>query len=405
MLMPISLTEPQGLVYCYEAAKMAGPFVLNKRYTVNMPPGTISDSGKEQINAYIDSQYPKRSPEWQASNKENEVVTLQPLPDDWAWVWIVKDKKHPHGVGKFTTRLEKYIKKTMSLKCPDKFMENIGTLARDNSSEDISFYFDFVDRIDWDDGDFGDDDSCWWGSYSDAPDTLIDNGGLAVRFFTDAKQDIGIGRAWLAPYSDMYVLFNGYGFDNATLLITKLVAQHLGHSYKKVGLENHNDLMYINNDSGFLIGLPDHIKPCNNVGLEFGDMVISCDHCDCDMGEDEYEITPNGSRYCHDCFNEHYATCPCCDEVKDRDDMTEVDCGDLVCDRCLGRNYTSCDECSAYHADEDITHVDGADYCDSCLDSECAECSKCNEWRHNDHIVDSDPIICDDCQPEKEEEE
>ncbi len=239
---------------------------LDQRFTLSMPEGTISDTGQELISALIASQK-IREDAWKALNPDIDFHYLQPLPNDWNWVWVVTRKAD--FVGTFAKRVSKYYHVAQGLKCPAEFIQEIGNIARSHSSDAMSYDFEFVARIDWEAGAFGDDGSCWWGEYEEARSLLIDNGGRAVRFYRDGA---GIGRAWMAPYNEtLYILFNGYGFvGDSTLVIARIVAEFLGLSYKRIELENHNGLMFINNDTGYLIGPHDMIAPVDTHLLRFG---------------------------------------------------------------------------------------------------------------------------------------
>jgi hypothetical protein len=381
-------------------------FELDTRFEISLPAGTISESGQTQIKNYAFAQIPRMQESWTTLNPGNTFTDLPSFPNDWHWVWELKTKTQYEGlkstyIGKFPKRVEKFYKDAANLTCPASFVTQIGNLARDHSSEQITFRFDFVNSIDWDDGDFGDADSCWWGSYGEARDTLTENGGLAVRFYDD--DDNGIGRAWLAPYGGMYVLFNGYDRgDGATLRWAKVVSEFMGMSYEKVGLTNWNDLMYINNDSGYLIGPAETIKNVSHISLQFGSAGVTCYNCGTDLEDESDEYTGSDDEtYCESCYDARFTRCEHCEETVRLDDTTYIEAaGGSVCDSCRGAHYTYCDECSEYHADEDNTYIAGeGDFCEFCRDENFTVCDDCGEYVRNDDVTEvNDKFYCDTCR-------
>jgi hypothetical protein len=238
---------------------------LDTRFTLTMPEGTLSDTGRALIITYINSQK-IREGLWKELNPETPYSYLSPLSDEWAWVWVVTEKGD--YVGTFPKRVSKFYRQEMKLKCPPEFIQEIGNIARAHSGDAITYDFEFVNKIEWDAGDFGDDGSCWWGDYEEAKPLLLSNGGLAIRFYQD---NAGLGRAWVVPVGEMFIVFNGYGFSSdSTLIIARVMAEFLGVMYKKISLINHNDLMYINNDAGYILGQYHLIREINHHQLGFG---------------------------------------------------------------------------------------------------------------------------------------
>jgi hypothetical protein len=233
-------------------------YELNKRYTVAAPAGTISPTGVQSVYDVIYAQNLMEDP-WKALNPDYEGGRYLPvLPDDWDWVWNVTERKE--YTGRFPRRARNYYFKTYKLKCPDKFIEQIGNAAREHSENRTQYSFEFVDRLDWEEGDFGDDGSCFWDDNQGARRMLEDNGAIAVRFYDPDKTDTGIARAWMYPMEaeGIYLLFNGYGFaGNPTLTIARVVSRFLGRRYKGIALTNNGydeGTLWINGGWGYVIG-------------------------------------------------------------------------------------------------------------------------------------------------------
>ena len=253
------------MIFVDAYAKGCDVLTLDTRFTLTMPLGTISDTGRELILVLINSQR-IREGVWKELNPETQYNYLSPLPSDWDWVWLVTEKVS--YVGTFAKRVSKFYHKTLSLKCPPEFIQEIGNISRAHSSDAVTYDFEFVNRIDWQDGDFGDEGSCWWGDYEEARPLLLENGGLAIRFY---RETVGLGRAWIVPRGETFIVFNGYGFaSDSTLIIARVMAQFLGLSYSRISLMNHNNRMYINNDAGYIIGPHHLIKDVSHHGFEFG---------------------------------------------------------------------------------------------------------------------------------------
>jgi hypothetical protein len=379
------------------------PFELYTRYTLTMPVGTISESGRLLIAALIRVQR-IREGVWLEKNPENGFYGLNSLPDDWVWQWVLTGKGE--YVGTFPKRVAKYYKTSQQLKCPPEFLTELGNIARAHTADNLSYQFEFVNEIDWEDGDYGDSGSCWWGQYADARETLTSNGGLAIRFYSD--DDDGIGRAWIVPHNGLFYLFNGYGFTgDSTLIIARVMATHLGLSYKKVYLSNNDEsysTMYINSGAGYAIGSPDAIEPI--VRHDFGFTIVG-NHCEsCGENIDDYSYTgADDNEYCESCFDERFSTCENCSETHWRDNLTYVEDEGDYCESCHSELFTSCDGCNRDYSDDDVTFVEGhGAYCESCRDKRFELCEECNEYKETGTLIDMNEgkRICNECRLKEE---
>ncbi len=242
---------------------------LNVRYKLDAPAGTISDTGIDLIEAFIQEQDPQ-SEAWKAKNPAYESHFLRMLPDDWQWVWKM-DKGEYRGT--FPKRVSKYYYKELGLRCPQEFVEKIGNLAKQHSEDNTHYDFEFVDEFTWQAGDYGDDGSCFWGGRSLARKFIAKNGGLAMLFYS--KWGAGKARAWIAQLKDdQYIVFNGYGFPgNPTLICARTLSMFLDAKYKRIWLTNHgmdDGTVWINGGIGYLIGKPEQIDEVEEFDLQWG---------------------------------------------------------------------------------------------------------------------------------------
>jgi hypothetical protein len=307
------------------------------------------------------------SQEWQLINPGIGLDRLPALPDDWQWRWLVTTGEYR---GTFPKRVRQYYWKAHGLKCPDIFIEAIGNLARDHSTEAITYYFEFVDQIDWQAGDFGDHSSCYWGEFIGAR-YMVENNAWAVCFYDSL--DIGFGRAWFAKISDdQYIVFNGFGFNgNATLVIVRMLAAWLNLSYKYIALKNHGSTgsaLWIDGGIGYVIGKKADIASIDRFDLGWEEIwVKSCNGCGDEVDDDDAYFDPDGYPYCSHCFYNHCDYCSECSEVHYHNDLTWVT-GDAVCEECLSEHYSYCDGCQEYLRDTETEYdeTDKAYYCEEC---------------------------------------
>lgn len=333
-------------------------YELNTRYTLEMPKGLISPSGIVALVTFIASQELKEG-DWQAENPTNERRFLPALPEDWDYSWVITGKGD--YVGTFPKRVAKYYYTQLNLRCPRRFLEQVGNIAKAHSETGFTYRFDVVNRFTWRSGDFGDSGSCYWGGHSYAKVMLVDNGGQAIRFFDDS--DKGIARAWLVPIEEKYILFNGYGLS--TLDIARIFAQWQGLSYKKIDLANNDQTggtLYINSGAGYLVGNQADIDGIDAYDFEWDGAEYQCEHCERDLTEDELYVTPNDNHLCADCYYEVCSSCENCGRDLYRDDLYYADDSDY-CERCLDRLFTRCVSCDEYRRHDTIDKHGRCEYC------------------------------------------
>lgn len=352
---------------------------FGKRFQLTTPAGMISEAGISEINQLIEAQR-LDSEAWKALNPSLTVSALPSLPFDWQWVWIVSKGVY---AGTMAKRVASFYFKQFGIKSPTSFIEQIGNVARQHTNEGVTYEFDFTDVFDWEDGDFGDAGSCYWGDHDAAREMLADDGAFAIRFYN--TEDEGIGRAWIVDRiaaNGFYVVYNGYGIStSATLTTARVVALFLSLTYKRVVLRNNNAttaMLWINGGVGYLIGAIEAIADVTWVDLEIAE-IFACHECGDRLSEDNSYFSPDGNRLCGDCHYDLYDTCYECDNTTDRDDMVYIEGLDRdVCSWCFQQYYTTCDKCEEDIHVNDSHRIEGEDghFCTDCRDAILAEQSE-----------------------------
>jgi len=283
------------------------------RFEVTTRAGLISNTGLREITRYL------------------RIQELPDLPADWRWEWLVM--KGSGYRGKFAKRVGQFYRTEHGIEVNDGVLQTVGNLARMHMELGSSYCFEFRETVDWQDGEFSDDGSCFWGSYTGAR-LMVDANGFAVCFFNDGK---GLGRAWLAPLNnDCYIVFNGYGFaGDSTLTIARVLAIHFGGSYKELALRDEADAMYINGDRGFMIGAAQAVDSVEKYVLNWpGIDANTCEKCRSIIREKDVTYGAEGDAVCPTCFEKYYLRCERCHRARRRKNIKKIG-GRLVCNWCL----------------------------------------------------------------------
>ncbi len=356
---------------------------------------------------------------------------LPNLPYAWCWDWRVVGKGE--YVGTLPKRIGKWYYQEHATKLTPDQLTTIGNIGSQHSTRDETYSFDFVDRIDWSAGDFGDSGSCFWSCHASAKDMILDNGGGAVRFF-HADTHNGIARAWIVPRPDgCFLVFNGYGMG--TLPIARIVATHLDHAYyRQVKLTNNgisDGALWINGGNGYLVGPQSVVTTIDAIDLDWDDPDgCVCEHCGDRIDEEDHYHNPDGDDYCGSCHDNRVAYCESCHEdcwiVDTRTDPS----GDLICESCYSDSVRWCEHCGedvwesdtkedpdsniicdSCHSDNVVECVycdkevwskdvladpDGGDCCQSCFDDRFTHCDDCRE------VIHDSASLCDDCRVKEE---
>lgn len=182
------------------------------------------------------------------------------LPDWWPNDLIVRKGDYCGSLGK---RLKKFLH-SEKIKADDQGIGYItNKVAQNYATHELKYWVDFTQRFDWCAGQFGDDDSCFWGCRSNALPMLQRAGAWAIRFYEEDFQYSGCGRAWIVPseHANECVVFNFYGPDKIGLWNAgRLVSETLGHpDYQRVELynnadDNNDDTIWVNGNRGIYCG-------------------------------------------------------------------------------------------------------------------------------------------------------
>lgn len=410
--------------------------IMDKVITFRVAENTISEEG-----AFVFSRW---------ANEHSYPVDL---PDDWEWVWVVKGRKK--YVGSFIKRLSKWYFEEYGLKVPPAALSKLGSLLAPHGESSHTYYMDFTRELTWDAGDFGDNQSCYWGTNSLARDLLISHSALAVRFYLpliesppyqcgenscdtcstalaiwkrrvkslENKVSLrGFARAWVVPvmHNEVLVVYNGYtrkGIHNQlqTLHIARILADYLGVSYKKIRLTNNgrwDKLLYINEGWGYLVGPTKYIST-----IESHDFMWECYEsepcCRCNVHlEDGDALYYRDDRYCDRCWNIMFRLCSHCNEPTRISEAVCIDDNNYYCPSCRRKFLFRCHRCGEFaHLSEQISVVGGYIeqasveelWCGACAD-EAVTCNQC-ELYFKESLLNNDGLCLECAEKETTNEE
>lgn len=215
---------------------------------------------------------------------------------DWLWESAQKDANgytgsFPKRLAKFVYNLKDDVGESKRVKILEKDLSVIGQLAKANLQTERTLYFAITNHLDWKPGDYADDGSCMFSSYSSGRKAMQDQGGMAVQLFnfgsgkirsyshlkyeefTNLGHPYGIGRCWFLPQhlgsnedNKIYVFFNHYG-PVSTFTISRMVATLCGYPSKRMDQLKQNRSnkysMYINTNYALNAGGRDAYIMCD----------------------------------------------------------------------------------------------------------------------------------------------
>ena len=365
---------------------------LNEKQVLHGPCGEIVESAIKEAEEIVSSFCPH--PTDGATFRFPSPQRLWESGNDWN-TWMIPKGKYS---GTWPKRYQSYVYQQFGCRPPESMVAKLGEILSRFANCEQTYVVDFVNECDWDPGDFGENrGSCWWNEYSNARTGLFDNGGMAMRFYTETGK--GCGRCWIYPEDDRLYIFNAYHKNDLSLYnMACLLSTFLGVSYKRCDIDAPR--AYVNNDTGYCIapvGVLMGINPDRSVTLEFADEPEDereCYHCGRHFPEDDNWYRYDDNDICERCMDNHYFNCYGCNETFYSEDCNDAE-DNQYCNDCFSELFTSCCECGDAVANDDIIEVDCDYYCEDCAPKECEECGE-----RDKNLQDG---LCPGCVPDKEE--
>lgn len=142
--------------------------------------------------------------------------------------------------GRFLTRLRKWYYDVHDMKIPDPLWTIISLAYAQSRAVESTYYVEFSSQVLQEDEDFFyHENSCWWYTENYYRHSLDMMGGFGVRFLSsedenDASYNNPIGRCWMLPVQEGYVIFNTYGLEHATIAaaVTELLMNLSAQKYE-----------------------------------------------------------------------------------------------------------------------------------------------------------------------------
>lgn len=349
-------------------------------------------------------------------------------------------------VGRFTTRLSKYLYEERRVKLTPELRAQVGNFYAAYQTDLTGAYLEVDKTFDWDAGEFGDSSSCFWGGRKVVLDMFKEHPMFyALKFYGiptgRAKKAIerdggndddlgGIGRCWAAnnfPYGDMITLFNAYGLS-MTEIITLLTTLYPELSSRKIILNNNDEscgTLYINSAAGYVLGTDEcldkkeirhnHYFDFTIPMVDYDEDLTICEDCGSETHIDEgYYVESMGGYVCESCYDNHYSTCDRCGYIMYYEETSEVRIdkySEYWCDSCIEKYAIQCADCDRYIIDGSsiieyyLANDEGYKFlCNDCVEdyTPCAECVKLianNTSCETD--ADTGEIFCTTCFDEK----
>lgn len=357
------------------------------KISLELPVGTINEAGRGEIQSFL---------------RQIGVTDLYINHDNWVVTWFWKVTGKGEYVGTFTKRLAKWLYQWKNYKISAENLAKIGDIAVNycNRKETKKYIFDFTQRFDWQDGDFGDGGSCFWNGRAEAREMLEQNNAWAIRFYNQQKN--GIGRCWVVPHNEYLVTFNGYGLGDGALVHTRVLAAFFGFAYKKIGVCNNrkNDgTLWINNGSGYAVGQWPDIANITEVDFQICDPHYKCcESCECELDDDNCFTGLNEETLCEDCFSESYFCCGNCGATTCNNEGHETPDGDTWCEDCFDRYFVNCECCgTAIQKDNAIETLEDEILCIDCANEHCNICENCDEHTRDYILAANENYYCKSC--------
>ena len=302
----------------------------------------VSESGQYQIaeavfNVFLDVNYR----DWQHRTTATVAETIE---YHVGWEWST-------SYGTFPKRLAKRVKHVFGVTLDKDLVSKLGKVARENVTMHLSNHILLIsDQIDWEDGDYGDSGSCFWGDRSAARDIILEAGGGSLRIHSPSNYPVA--RCLWLPHGGSVVLFNAYARRGrsinletfATVLSKAKEAKH----YRKIGISHNDDCdgtLYLNGGSGFIVD-SEPVNHIDYVNFEFD--FETCRWCErfIHSYEGVYE-GPHGNTLCEECYDEARCECESCGEEMWKDDAIAYH-GEYLCSDCMNDIGWKCFVCGQW---------------------------------------------------------
>jgi hypothetical protein len=303
--------------------------------------------------------------------------------------------------GRFTKRLSKFAHKEFSgFEFPKEFVVKLGNMASMNAGFPIGkdTLYEFVRKVNWNAGTFGDGGSCYWGSNSYAKQMMV-IGGIGALLFYNAD-GTGKGRCWFYQHEDGLIIMNAYGLTTKT--IAEFLASRFELAWRDIDLTNNgvqSGTLYLNRDGVMLSAQAELLLSFYDFGIE--DDRVKCCRCNVDIDEDDARYCDDTDEvYCEYCYDQTHNWCEICEESHHEGSFSNLS---HVCDNCFEEHYATCYRCGNSEHVDNLTFSDLTEehYCERCFDYEFIYCDNCNEYVCIDEF-DHTNQCCPSCAKENE---
>jgi hypothetical protein len=265
---------------------------------------------------------------------------------DYTFDWRIVNKE-----GKLPKRIKSWMYKSGKSKVSDRIIEHIGNTAYESRFWKDEFDFRFTNDIDWQQGDFGDHDSCYWGTKEYMLDDLRRNESVySIKIYNDGihLDSNGWGRAILLldfPKVGAVTAINAYpkGFQitNISRLVAKWVHSTFGFEpvTKRIHLDYDGEWkepIWINGGNGATISMLPLLISRYNTRSYFD--LNTCPKCEVTKSYAPRYDELVGQRICEDCRAQHFFNCASCGAIRNRSQLNEFR-GLNICDNCVDRIF------------------------------------------------------------------
>jgi hypothetical protein len=315
-----------------------------------------------------------------------------------------KQKNYPSPI----KQIAKHIWEHYQLNLTKDMKQELGNIINRQLTQPQTIHYEANYAIDWRAGDFGDGSSCFWGDRTSAKEMIRDANGFGFCIFNEHQN--GIGRAWMIPFKDGFVVFNAYGPYKAEQ-IAHMYAQAENFKYvHHIRLENNGGStgqLWINGGSTYFI--TNSKERPSKIDLELDEIINSnitpCQECGTGLDleiDDGYFIAD--SVLCERCYLELVTYCPTCEEDYYTEDTVAIQDAKgqtiHICEGCASDYSTECEDCDNQYLTQRIrlhdykevifpTYIDPdtneeyEDLCPDCaqkiIETEWERCHNCNK--------------------------